>query len=123
MVDLYALLDVSANASDEDIKKAFRKKAKLYHPDVNNSSFAQEKFVKIQQAYEILIDREQRFAYNQKHAAAYLSGSITTHKLPVPAPVASKGALPPAPTPVGTGKYNGFPRSSRLLKTGQMMSI
>ena len=69
MVDLYALLDITANASDEEVKRAFRRKAKIYHPDVNNSRYAQEKFVKIQQAYELLIDKEKRFAYDQKRTA------------------------------------------------------
>ena len=66
MTNLYALLGISETASEESIRKAYRKLAKQYHPDVNNSSDAQAKFILINKAYEVLIDRQRRLAYDQK---------------------------------------------------------
>lgn len=66
MNTLYTILDIPQNASEEDIRKAYRRKAKLYHPDVNKSPNAQHLFVQIQKAYEILIDKHQRILYDQQ---------------------------------------------------------
>ena len=49
-------LGVDKNASDEEIKRAFRKLAKQYHPDVNKEAGAQEKFKEIGEAYSVLSD-------------------------------------------------------------------
>jgi curved DNA-binding protein CbpA len=67
MADFYSLLDVSENASEEDIRKAYRRMAKQFHPDVNKSHDAQARFVMINKAYEVLMDRQKRFAYDQKN--------------------------------------------------------
>jgi predicted peptidase len=54
--DLYEILGVSPNATQEEIKKAFLQKAKQYHPDMNKGSVeAQKKFVEISNAYQVLI--------------------------------------------------------------------
>ncbi|ORX99267.1 hypothetical protein K493DRAFT_329159 [Basidiobolus meristosporus CBS 931.73] len=63
--DAYELLGVARNASQSDIKKSYYKLAKKYHPDTNKDKAAQEKFVKIQEAYEILSDEQKRAAYDQ----------------------------------------------------------
>ena len=55
-VNLYDILQVSSNASDEEIKSAYRKLAKEFHPDVNKNSGAKEKFSEINEAYETLSD-------------------------------------------------------------------
>jgi len=52
-MDLYEILEIKSNASEVEIKKAYFKLAKIYHPDKNNASDASEKFHKIQTAYEI----------------------------------------------------------------------
>ncbi len=64
--DYYELLEVSRNASDAEIKKAYRKLAMKYHPDRNpGDSSAEEKFKEIQKAYAILSDKQKRAAYDQ----------------------------------------------------------
>ena len=64
--DYYAALGVSRNASDTDIKKAFRKLAREYHPDVaKNKKQAEEKFKEINEAYEVLGDPVKRKKYDQ----------------------------------------------------------
>ncbi|ORY06428.1 hypothetical protein K493DRAFT_310562 [Basidiobolus meristosporus CBS 931.73] len=69
--DAYELLGVSRNASQSDIKKAYYKLAKKYHPDTNKDKAAQEKFVKIQEAYEVLSDEQKRASYDQYGHAAF----------------------------------------------------
>ena len=63
--DYYDLLGVSRNASDEDIKKAFRKLAMEYHPDRNKREGAAEKFKEINEAYQVLSDSQKRSAYDR----------------------------------------------------------
>lgn len=62
--DLYAVLCVSKTASSDEIKSAYRRLAKEYHPDVSSDADADEKFKKIQHAYEILFDEVQRAMYD-----------------------------------------------------------
>lgn len=62
---LYTTLGVSSDASDADIKKAYRKLARQYHPDVNKDPSAEEKFKEINAAYEVLSDKEKRAKYDQ----------------------------------------------------------
>jgi hypothetical protein len=52
--DYYAILEIAINSDDADIRKAYRRLAKKYHPDINKSSNAQEKFIEITEAYEFL---------------------------------------------------------------------
>ena len=63
--DYYEVLGVSKDAGEEEIKKAFRKKALEYHPDKNKSADAEEKFKEINEAYQILNDTEKRSRYDQ----------------------------------------------------------
>jgi DnaJ-class molecular chaperone len=65
MKDLYAVLGVSRQASQDDIKKAYRKLAKTYHPDLNpGNKDAEQKFKEISQAYDILADADKRKRYD-----------------------------------------------------------
>jgi curved DNA-binding protein len=64
--DYYKSLGVSKNASHDEIKKAYRKLARKYHPDANpNDKKAEEKFKEISEAYEVLGDEEKRKQYDQ----------------------------------------------------------
>lgn len=63
--DYYEVLGVSKDASNEDIKKAYRKLVKKYHPDVNKSADAPAKFKEVQEAYEVLSDQQKRANYDQ----------------------------------------------------------
>lgn len=63
--DYYEVLGVSRNASADDLKAAFRRLARQYHPDVNSAPDAEEKFKEINEAYAILSDDQKRAAYDR----------------------------------------------------------
>ena len=63
--DYYEVLGVSRNSSDDDLKKAFRKLAFKYHPDRNKEAGAEDKFKEINEAYQILSDKEKRAQYDR----------------------------------------------------------
>lgn len=63
--DLYDVLGISKDASKEEIKKAYRRLSKKYHPDLNDSADAEEKFKEVASAYETLSDETKRSNYDQ----------------------------------------------------------
>jgi molecular chaperone DnaJ len=76
--DLYVVLEVVRSASEDDIKKAFRKLARRYHPDINpGDTSAEEHFKRISEAYEILSDPQKREFYDRN--GFYSDGVLEQH--------------------------------------------
>lgn len=63
--DYYEILGIDRNATDEEIKRAFRKLAFIYHPDHNREEGAEERFKEINEAYQVLSDPDKRAAYDR----------------------------------------------------------
>ncbi len=79
--DYYQILGVSRDAEKSDIKKAYRKLARKYHPDVNSEADAEEKFKQANEAYEVLKDSDKRQAYDRfgadwKHGQQFDAGGF-----------------------------------------------
>ncbi|GJM87268.1 hypothetical protein PR202_ga03206 [Eleusine coracana subsp. coracana] len=85
LADYYSTLGVPRSASNKDIKAAYRKLARQYHPDVNKEPGATEKFKEISAAYEVLSDEKKRAMYDQygeagvKSAVGGSGGAYTTN--------------------------------------------
>src|SRR2546425_12763380 len=95
--DYYAILGVKKNASAEEIRKAFRKLARKYHPDVNpGDKAAEEKFKALSEANDVLTDPKKRKIYDQ---LGFYSDNID----PAAAEAYARGG------PTGAGGFGGFP--------------
>src|SRR5512146_6196 len=62
--DYYKIMGVARDASQDDIKRAYRRLARKYHPDVSKEKDAEERFKEVGEAYEVLKDPEKRTAYD-----------------------------------------------------------
>ena len=83
--DFYEILEVNKTASDKEIRKAFREKAKLLHPDKNKSPNAEAQFRELAEVYEVLSDPHDRKIYDieyqilNKNYRSYTQGKRTTN--------------------------------------------
>jgi hypothetical protein len=66
LTDYYELLGLHADSSVEEIKKAYRKKARLYHPDINPSTDARDMFIRITEAYDFLITNHEMISADEQ---------------------------------------------------------
>ena len=73
---MYALLGLDKGASESEIKKAYRAAALKYHPDRNPGEDGEEKFKKIQEAYEVLSDASKRARYRMEKAC-FCEGNVS----------------------------------------------
>lgn len=108
---LYDALGIQPNASQDEIKKAYRKQALRYHPDKNKDKpDASEKFKEVSQAYEVLSDPEKRKLYDQYGLEYLLRGGPSA-----PPPGAEDGGMPDGfgGMPSGFGGFGGMPGGAR----------
>ena len=113
--DYYALLDIDPDATIEQIKKAYRKLAKQYHPDVNDSNDAADRFREITEAYDTLTDPDRRRRYDRLHGTRTGTGTGTGTGTSGGRP-GSTGSGNRTRTGNGSANGNGSQAASRILK-------
>lgn len=77
MKNYYSILEISIQATETEIKKAYRRCALKYHPDVNKSSDAHTRFLEVFEAYEVLSNPNERRIYDELYTKTFLNRSIT----------------------------------------------
>ncbi len=76
--DYYQVLEINRSASDDEVRRAYRRLARKYHPDLNPAPEAEERFKEINEAYEVLSDSNRRASYDRfGHAASGFPGGFT----------------------------------------------
>jgi hypothetical protein len=95
--DYYAILGVSPTASLEEIRLAYRRQARAYHPDLSTDPHAEERFKEINEAYDVLANSEKRQAYDYFTADAPETPPATEEPQPTAVPVQETASVPPSP--------------------------
>jgi molecular chaperone DnaJ len=116
----YALLGVSQSASYHEIRRAYRKLARRYHPDKNSSSLAEEMIKRVNAAFEVLSDISKRKEYDSIGVVS--SGMMETLETGIPTPSSQYDDLSVENAgwsrqhaPAGTGRYSAQPAAEELI--------
>jgi hypothetical protein len=109
LTDYYEVLGLPVNSTIEEIKKAYRRNARLYHPDINPSPDAKDHFISITEAYEFLTANHEKIKYDDK---AYQQAMEDWRKYRQDR--SRKRATAYARTPYGTFKNTKFYKTTRI---------
>jgi molecular chaperone DnaJ len=120
--DYYAVLGVTKDASDKDIKKAYRKLAQQYHPDTNAGPETETKFKEVNEAYEVLGDAEKRKEYDHVREMGYFVGNPGGGQQYVRVEDLLGGAAGGSPFDLFGGLGDLFGASARRARQGQDLS-
>merc|ERR1712107_376191 len=115
--DFYVIFGVEKNASEDDIKKAYRRMALRFHPDKNKEPDAEEKFKEIAEACEVLSDADKRAAYDRYGEEGLREREEEVVELPdqlLPTPMLSTSSDPSSPAAIPS---RGIPLVRTLLPT------
>src|SRR5437667_4752258 len=107
--DLYSVLGVKRDASADELKKAYRKLARRYHPDVNpGNKQAEERFKEISQAHDVLSDPEKRKLYDEFGMQGLQAGFDAGRARAYDEWAGRQRPAPDAFAPGGFGRYSNF---------------
>ena len=120
--DYYAVLGVAKDASDKDIKKAYRKLAQQHHPDTNPGTEAETKFKEVNEAYEVLGDAEKRKEYDHVREMGYFVGNPAGGQQYVRVEDLLGGATGGSPFDLFGGIGDIFGATARRARQGQDLS-
>lgn len=124
--DYYDVLGLQKSASKQDIKKAYRKLAKEYHPDRNKASDAEQKFKEVQEAYEVLSDDQKRSAYDQYGFAGtqgFDGGGFNAGGADFSSAFGDVGGIEDLLQGMFGGNFGGFGGSRRRKKSGSDLEL
>ncbi len=112
--DLYKILGVATSASDDDIRKSYRTKARQLHPDINKAPDAQKKFSELQHAYEVLTDSKKRSLYD-----TYGHEGLETNFMPPGA----RGGYPGSGGGGGGGQSYSYSQANNPFETEDLNEV
>ena len=114
--DYYAILEVEHDATDEEIRRAFQKKARKLHPDVNKAPDAEERFKEVSEAYAVLSDKDKRRRYDAMRSGSPFGGYSGAPRQPQGDPFEGMGGFGWG-FPFGGAGYAGSARTARRSRS------
>ena len=127
MSDFYQLLGVHRDATDDEIKRSYRRLAMEYHPDRNSSPGAEAKFKEIAEAYECLIDSQKRAAYDRYGEAGLRGGTGGFHHVDLAEALnifmRDFGAMGGFESLFGGGRSQGEPRRGQDIRVSVKLTL